>query len=57
MSVAFDIGFEIDLSVGEGDYHYDENDECSIWLRIGGCGYRTTFFAWCNNRTIVKEVF
>ena len=34
MHVAFDVGFEIDLSVGEGDYHYDENDECSIWLRI-----------------------
>lgn len=34
MRVAFDVGFEIDLSVGEGDYHYDENDECSIWLSI-----------------------
>ena len=27
-------GFEADLAIREGDYHYDEIEEKSIWLRI-----------------------
>ena len=34
MRVAFDVGFEADLAIREGDYHYDESEEKSIWLRI-----------------------
>lgn len=34
MRVAFDVGFEVDLDIWEGDYHYDESVEKSIWLRI-----------------------
>lgn len=34
MRVAFDVGFEIDLDISEGDYHYDESEEKSIWIRI-----------------------
>lgn len=34
MRVAFDVGFEVDLYLKEGDYHYDESEEKSIWLRI-----------------------
>lgn len=34
MRVAFDVGFEVDLEIQEGDYHYDEAEEKSIWLRI-----------------------
>lgn len=34
MRIAFDVGFEVDLDICEGDYHYDESEETSIWLRI-----------------------
>lgn len=34
MCVAFDVGFEVDLDIREGDYHYDEAEEKSIWLHI-----------------------
>ncbi len=34
MKVAFDVGFEVDLDIHEGDYHYDESEEKSIWIRI-----------------------
>lgn len=34
MKVAFDVGFEVDLDIREGDYHYDESEEKSIWIRI-----------------------
>ncbi len=33
MRVAFDVGFEVDLDIREGDYHYDEAEEKSIWFR------------------------
>ena len=32
-------------------------DNSSDYWKIAGCGNRTTFFAWRNNRTIVFEVF
>lgn len=34
MKVAFDVGMELELSVKEGDYHYDECDQCYPWIRI-----------------------
>lgn len=34
MRIAFDVGFEVDLYLKEGDYHYDESEEKSIWFRI-----------------------
>lgn len=34
MKVSFDVGLELELSVKEGDYHYDECDLCYPWIRI-----------------------
>lgn len=32
--VAFEVGLELELGVKEGDYHYDECDQCYPWIRI-----------------------
>lgn len=32
--VAFEVGLELTLDVHEGDYHYDETDQCSPWIRV-----------------------
>lgn len=34
MRVAFETGLELELDVKEGDYHYDESDQCYPWIRI-----------------------
>lgn len=34
MRIAFDVGLELELVVKEGDYHYDDYDQCFPWLRI-----------------------
>jgi len=34
MRVEFEVGLELQLTVHEGDYHYDETDECNPWLRV-----------------------
>lgn len=34
MRVAFDVGLELELTVKEGDYHYDNYDQCYPWVRI-----------------------
>lgn len=34
MKVKFDVGIELELDVKEGDYHYDETDQCYPWIRI-----------------------
>ena len=34
MRVAFEVGFELEHDVKEGDYHYDESDQCFPWIRI-----------------------
>ena len=34
MRVAFDVGLELELIVKEGDYHYDNYDQCFPWIRI-----------------------
>lgn len=34
MRVAFDVAFEVELELHEADYHYDDMDSCSKWLRI-----------------------
>lgn len=34
MRVAFDVGLELELIVKEGDYHYDNYDQCFPWVRI-----------------------
>ena len=33
MRVAFEVGLELELEVKEGDYHYDESDQCFPWIR------------------------
>lgn len=32
--VAFEVGLELVLDVHEGDYHYDETDQCAPWIRL-----------------------
>lgn len=32
-------------------------DNSPYYWEIAGCGNRTTFFAWRNNRTVVKSSF
>lgn len=34
MRVTFDVGLELELTVKEGDYHYDNYDQCYPWVRI-----------------------
>lgn len=34
MRVAFDVGLELELTVKEGDYHYDDYDQCYPWIRV-----------------------
>lgn len=34
MRVAFEIGLELELEIQEGDYHYDEYDQCCPWIRV-----------------------
>ena len=34
MRVAFEIGLQLEIDVKEGDYHYDESDQCYPWIRI-----------------------
>lgn len=34
MRIAFDVAVQLELVVGEGDYHYDETDVCNPWLRM-----------------------
>lgn len=34
MRVAFEVGIELELDVKEGDYHYNECDQCYPWIRI-----------------------
>lgn len=34
MRVAFEVGLELELDIKEGDYHYDESDQCCPWIRI-----------------------
>lgn len=34
MRVAFEVGLELELDIKEGDYHYDESDQCYPWIRI-----------------------
>lgn len=34
MRVAFEVGLELELDVKEGDYHYDECNQCYPWIRI-----------------------
>lgn len=34
MRVAFEVGLELELDVKEGDYHYDECDQCYPWIRL-----------------------
>ena len=34
MRVAFDVGLELELTVKEGDYHYDNYDQCYPWIRV-----------------------
>lgn len=34
MCVAFDVGLELELTVKEGDYHYDNYDQCYPWIRV-----------------------
>lgn len=32
--VAFEVGMQLEIDVKEGDYHYDESDQCYPWIRI-----------------------
>lgn len=34
MRVAFEVGMQLEIDVKEGDYHYDESDQCYPWIRI-----------------------
>ena len=34
MCVAFDVGLELELTVKEGDHHFDNYDQCYPWVRI-----------------------
>ena len=34
MRVAFEVGMQLEIDVKEGDYHYDEGDQCYPWIRI-----------------------
>jgi len=34
MRVAFDVGIDLELTVKEGDYHYDDYDQCYPWIRV-----------------------
>ena len=34
MRVAFEVGLELEIDVKEGDYHYDESNQCYPWIRI-----------------------
>lgn len=34
MRLAFEVILELELSVKEGDYHYDECDQCYPWIRL-----------------------
>ena len=34
MRVAFEVGMQLEIDVKEGDYHYDESDQCYPWMRI-----------------------
>lgn len=34
MRVSFDVGLELELTVKEGDYHYDNYDQCFPWIRV-----------------------
>ena len=34
MRVSFDVGLELELTVKEGDYHYDNYDQCFPWIRL-----------------------
>ena len=32
--VALEVGMQLEIDVKEGDYHYDESDQCYPWIRI-----------------------
>ncbi len=34
MRVAFEVGMQLEIDVKEGDYHYDESDQCYPWIRL-----------------------
>lgn len=34
MKIAFDVAMELTIEIRERDYHYDESDECTPWIRI-----------------------
>lgn len=34
MRIGFDVGLQLELTVREGDYHYDDCDQCFPWVRI-----------------------
>lgn len=34
MRISFDVGLELELAVKEGNYHYDDYDQCYPWIRI-----------------------
>lgn len=34
MRVAFEVGMQLEIDVKEGDYHYDESDQCYPWIRF-----------------------
>lgn len=34
MRVAFEVGMQLEIDVKEGDYHYDESDQCYPWIRV-----------------------
>ena len=34
MRVAFEIGMQLEIDVKEGDYYYDESDQCYPWIRV-----------------------
>lgn len=34
MRVAFEVGMQLEIDIKEGDYHYDESDQCYPWIRI-----------------------
>ncbi|WP_091993320.1 hypothetical protein [Peptostreptococcus sp. D1] len=52
-------GLEKNAEVWTEGLHCDFRafDNSSDHWKIEGCGNRTAFFAWCNNGTIVFEVF
>lgn len=34
MCVAFEVGLKLGIDAKEGEYHYNENNQCYLWLRI-----------------------